>query len=74
MADFFTEYNQHVEERSKEGIPPLALTREQATDVVELLQNSFEYFKFVTNPNSRTVFSIWQKIFPFYSEWISGYS
>ena len=39
MADFFTEYNQHVDERSKEGIPPLALTREQATDVVELLQN-----------------------------------
>jgi aconitate hydratase 2/2-methylisocitrate dehydratase len=39
MTDFFQDYNKHVEERSKEGIPPLALTREQATEVVSLLQD-----------------------------------
>ena len=39
MADFFDSYNNHLNERSKEGIPPLALTREQATEVVKLLQN-----------------------------------
>lgn len=37
--DFFNEYNSHVEERKKEGIPPLALTREQTAQVIELLQN-----------------------------------
>ena len=39
MTDFFKDYNAHADERSKEGIPPLALTREQANDVVKLLQN-----------------------------------
>ena len=39
MSKFFENYNAHVEERKKEGIPPLALTKEQATEVVSLLQN-----------------------------------
>ncbi len=39
MTDFFTEYQNHVAERSKEGVPPLALTKKQTEQVVELLQN-----------------------------------
>lgn len=39
MSDFFTDYNKHVEERKLEGIPPLALNKDQAAQVVELLQN-----------------------------------
>lgn len=39
MSDFFTDYGKHVEERKKEGIPPLALNKDQAAQVVKLLQN-----------------------------------
>jgi aconitate hydratase 2/2-methylisocitrate dehydratase len=38
MSNFFDEYNKHVQERAKEGIPPLALTKDQAEEVVKLLQ------------------------------------
>ncbi|HKL22028.1 MAG TPA: hypothetical protein VJ904_09495, partial [Tichowtungia sp.] len=37
--DFFEEYAAHVEERSKEGVPPLALSKEQTAHVIELLKN-----------------------------------
>ncbi len=40
MSDFFTNYYKHVEERKKEGIPPLPLTKEQAVQVVELFKNN----------------------------------
>ena len=39
MSDFFQEYQKHVEERANEGVPPLALTREQTQEVVTMLQN-----------------------------------
>lgn len=39
MSDFFQEYQNHVDERAKEGIPPLALTREQTSEVVRMLQD-----------------------------------
>lgn len=39
MSNFFDEYQKHVDERAKEGIPPLALTKEQTQQVVEMLQN-----------------------------------
>jgi len=39
MNQFFEEYVAHVDERVKEGIPPLALSKEQTEDVVELLKN-----------------------------------
>ncbi len=39
MSNFFENYYQHVEERKKEGVPPLALTKEQTEEVVALLQN-----------------------------------
>lgn len=39
MSQFFEEYSAHVEERAKEGIPPLALDKEQTVAVVELLKN-----------------------------------
>ncbi len=39
MADFFETYYAHVEERAKEGIPPLALNKEQTAEVIELLKN-----------------------------------
>ncbi len=39
MSNFFEDYQKHVEERKAEGIPPLALTREQATEVVKMLQD-----------------------------------
>jgi len=39
MSDFFTNYYAHVDERAALGIPPLALSVEQATQLVELLQN-----------------------------------
>ncbi|MBN2161561.1 MAG: bifunctional aconitate hydratase 2/2-methylisocitrate dehydratase [Pontiellaceae bacterium] len=39
MSTFFETYYAHVEERSKEGIPPLALDKEQTADVIELLKN-----------------------------------
>ena len=32
-------YRQHVEERAKEGLPPLALDAEQVADLVELIKN-----------------------------------
>lgn len=37
-SKFFEEYCAHVEDRAKEGIPPLALSREQTADVIELLK------------------------------------
>jgi aconitate hydratase 2/2-methylisocitrate dehydratase len=39
MSQFFEAYNAHVEERAKEGIPPLALSREQTSEVIELLKS-----------------------------------
>ncbi len=39
MNQFFEEYAAHVEERAKDGIPPLALSREQTEDVIELLKS-----------------------------------
>ncbi len=39
MSTFFEDYYAHVEERAKEGIPPLALSKEQTAEVIELLQN-----------------------------------
>ncbi|MBC8206188.1 MAG: bifunctional aconitate hydratase 2/2-methylisocitrate dehydratase [Kiritimatiellaeota bacterium] len=36
---FFTEYYTHVEERAQDAVPPLALSREQTAEVVELLKN-----------------------------------
>jgi len=39
MAPFFKEYSAHVEERATEGIPPLALSKEQTEEVIELLKN-----------------------------------
>ncbi|MDF7798094.1 bifunctional aconitate hydratase 2/2-methylisocitrate dehydratase [Pontiellaceae bacterium B1224] len=38
MSQFFEDYYAHVEERSKEGIPPLALSKEQTAEVIELLK------------------------------------
>ncbi|VGO17046.1 Aconitate hydratase B [Pontiella desulfatans] len=38
MSQFFEEYYAHVEERAKEGIPPLALSQEQTVEVIELLK------------------------------------
>ena len=39
MSNFFAEYQAHVDERAKEGIPPLALNVEQTKQVCELLEN-----------------------------------
>lgn len=39
MSQFFEEYAAHVEERAKEGIPPLALNKEQTGEVIGLLKN-----------------------------------
>lgn len=38
MSNFFAEYEKHVEDRKKQGIPPLALTLAQAEEVIKLLQ------------------------------------
>ena len=38
MSQFFDEYYAHVEERAKEGIPPLALSKEQTEEVIGLLK------------------------------------
>jgi aconitate hydratase 2 / 2-methylisocitrate dehydratase len=38
MSDFFSDYKKHVDERAAKGIPPLALTNEQASQVCDLLQ------------------------------------
>ena len=37
--DFFEEYIAHVAERAKEGVPPLALDKEQTAAVIELLKD-----------------------------------
>ena len=39
MSNFFEDYYKHVEERKAEGIPPLALTKDQAAEVVKMLQD-----------------------------------
>ena len=39
MSQFFEEYSAHVEERVKDGIPPLPLNKEQTAEVIELLKN-----------------------------------
>ncbi len=36
---FFEEYAAHVQDRAKEGVPPLPLNRDQAAEVIELLKN-----------------------------------
>jgi aconitate hydratase 2/2-methylisocitrate dehydratase len=38
-SDFFEAYHAHVEERSTEGVPPLALDKDQTAQVIELLKN-----------------------------------
>jgi len=35
---FMDEYTAHVAERTAQGIPPLPLTKEQVTDLVELIK------------------------------------
>ncbi len=37
--DFFKTYDAQIQTRAKDGIPPLALSREQTEDVIELLKN-----------------------------------
>ncbi|HEY5653630.1 MAG TPA: bifunctional aconitate hydratase 2/2-methylisocitrate dehydratase, partial [Pontiella sp.] len=39
MNQFFETYYAHVDERAKDGIPPLALTKEQTEEVIALLKN-----------------------------------
>ena len=39
---FLNEYNAHVEERKKEGVPPLPLSVEQTKSVIELLKSGKE--------------------------------
>ncbi len=39
MSTFFDEYQVHVEERAKEGVPPLPLDKDQTEQVIELLKN-----------------------------------
>jgi aconitate hydratase 2/2-methylisocitrate dehydratase len=39
MSNFFEDYNAHVAERKAQGIPPLALNKEQTTEVCALLEN-----------------------------------
>ncbi len=39
MSQFFKDYENHVQERQVLGVPPLALTADQAQEVVNLLQN-----------------------------------
>ena len=39
MSNFFADYAKHVAERAELGIPPLALTDTQATEIVALLQD-----------------------------------
>ncbi len=39
MSDFFQNYYKHVEERKEQGIPPLALSAEQAEALIGLLQD-----------------------------------
>ena len=39
MSTFFEVYYAHVEARAKEGIPPLALSKEQTATVIKLLKN-----------------------------------
>ncbi len=39
MSQFFKDYENHVQERRALGVPPLALTADQAQEVVNLLQN-----------------------------------
>jgi len=38
-SKFFEEYEAHVKERAAEGVPPLALSKEQTADVIELLKS-----------------------------------
>ncbi len=38
--DFIKEYNAHVEERKKEGIPPLPLTVEQTQEVIRMIREN----------------------------------
>ena len=45
MSDFFTNYEAHVAKRKEEGIPPLALTKVQTEQVVELLQKNHDKSK-----------------------------
>lgn len=39
MSNFFEEYYKHVAERQEQGIPPLALNKEQTAEVCSLLAN-----------------------------------
>ncbi len=39
MSNFFDTYSAHVEERQKEGVPPLALSARQTEELVALLQD-----------------------------------
>ena len=35
---FFTDYEKHVSEREKEGVPPLALNAKQTSEICELMR------------------------------------
>ena len=35
---FFTDYEKHVSEREKEGVPPLALNAKQTSEICELIK------------------------------------
>ena len=35
---FFTDYETHVSEREKEGVPPLALNAKQTSEICELMR------------------------------------
>ncbi len=45
MTDFFKDYESHVAARAEEGIPPLALTKTQTEQVVEMLTNNHDRSK-----------------------------
>lgn len=53
MSDFFTSYQEHVNQRALEGIPPLALDAQQTSDVCQLLlenhPRSAELVELLTN-------------------------
>ncbi|MDH4200848.1 MAG: bifunctional aconitate hydratase 2/2-methylisocitrate dehydratase [Spirochaetia bacterium] len=46
---FLAKYDEHVKEREAQGIPPLPLTLEQTSDVVELLKAGKEDAEFLKN-------------------------
>ncbi len=47
--DFLNEYNAHVEERSREGVPPLPLTVAQTEEVISMLKSGHEKGDYLKN-------------------------